>query len=44
MREKSYQQFQDFLLSNNYDEEVELYHTRTKTDYGQSDSEIQTDN
>ena len=26
MREKSYQLFQDFLLSNNNDEEVELYH------------------
>ena len=35
MREKSYQLFQDFLLSNNNDEEVELYYTRTKTDYGQ---------
>ena len=34
MREESYQQFQDF----------ELYHSRTKTDYGQSDSEIQTGN
>ena len=43
MRDKILSTISRYSLINN-DEEVELYHTRTKTDYGQSDSEIQTDN
>ena len=44
-RKKSYQQMPRFALSNKWwrSRTVSLYHTRTKTDHGQSDRERQTD-